>query len=60
MTANDLHLLRQFTRDQSQDAFTALVQRQVNLVYAIAKMQHCFPHEMNLLGTDGTERREAT
>jgi RNA polymerase sigma factor (sigma-70 family) len=39
MTANDLDLLMQFTRDQSQDAFTALVQRHVNLVYSTALRQ---------------------
>jgi RNA polymerase sigma factor (sigma-70 family) len=39
MTANDLDLLRQFTRDQSQDAFTALVNRHVNLVYSAALRQ---------------------
>ena len=31
---NDLDLLGQFSRDHSQDAFTALVNRHVNLVYA--------------------------
>jgi RNA polymerase sigma factor (sigma-70 family) len=39
MTANDLDLLRQFARDQSQDAFTALVNRHVNLVYSAALRQ---------------------
>ncbi len=39
MTANDLDLLRQFTREHSQDAFTALVQRHVNLVYSAAFRQ---------------------
>src|SRR5436309_11773317 len=39
MTANDLDLLREFTRDQSQDAFTALVQRHLNLVYCAALRQ---------------------
>jgi len=39
MTANDLDLLRQFSRDHSQDAFTALVQRHVNLVYSTALRQ---------------------
>jgi hypothetical protein len=33
MSANDLDLLRAFTRDQSQDAFAILVQRHLNLVY---------------------------
>ena len=39
MTATDLELLRQFTRDQAQDAFTALVKRHVNLVYSAALRQ---------------------
>src|ERR1017187_7914160 len=39
MTANDLDLLRQFARDHSQDAFTALVKRHVNLVYSAALRQ---------------------
>jgi DNA-directed RNA polymerase specialized sigma24 family protein len=36
---NDLDLLGQFTRDHSQDAFTALVNRHVNLVYSAAFRQ---------------------
>jgi RNA polymerase sigma factor (sigma-70 family) len=36
---NDLDLLGQFTRDHSQDAFTALVNRHVNLVYSAALRQ---------------------
>jgi RNA polymerase sigma factor (sigma-70 family) len=43
MTANDLDLLRQFTRDHSQDAFTALVKRHVNLVYSAALRQVRLP-----------------
>jgi RNA polymerase sigma factor (sigma-70 family) len=39
MTANDLDLLRAFARDQSQDAFTALVQRHLDLVYCAALRQ---------------------
>ena len=39
MTANDLDLLRQFARDRAQDAFTALVNRHVNLVYSAALRQ---------------------
>lgn len=38
-STNDLDLLRKFTRDQSQDAFTALVQRHLNLVYCAALRQ---------------------
>src|SRR6266436_4481664 len=44
MTANDLDLLEEFTRDQSQDAFTALVQRHLNLVYCAALRQVRSPH----------------
>ena len=36
---NDLDLLRQFTRDQSQDAFSALVKRHLGLVYSAALRQ---------------------
>jgi RNA polymerase sigma factor (sigma-70 family) len=36
---NDLDLLGQFIRDHSQDAFTALVNRHVNLVYSAALRQ---------------------
>jgi len=36
MTANDHDLLRQFTREQSQEAFTTLVNRHLNLVYSAA------------------------
>ena len=39
MTANDLDLLRQFACEHSQDAFTSLVQRHVNLVYSAALRQ---------------------
>jgi len=45
MTANDLDLLRQFSRDHSQDAFTALVQRHVNLVYSTA-LRHVRSREL--------------
>jgi RNA polymerase sigma factor (sigma-70 family) len=36
---SDLDLLRQFARENSQDAFTALVDRHVNLVYSAALRQ---------------------
>lgn len=36
---SDLELLQQYTRTQSQDAFTALVQRHVHLVYSAARRQ---------------------
>ena len=39
MSANDLDLLGQFTREQSQDAFTELVNRHLNLVYSAALRQ---------------------
>jgi RNA polymerase sigma factor (sigma-70 family) len=39
MTANDGDLLQKFLRDQSQDAFTTLVNRHVNLVYSAALRQ---------------------
>ncbi|HWI58535.1 MAG TPA: sigma-70 family RNA polymerase sigma factor, partial [Bacillota bacterium] len=39
MSATDQDLLEQFIRDQSQDAFTALVNRHLNLVYSAAFRQ---------------------
>jgi RNA polymerase sigma factor (sigma-70 family) len=39
MSENDLDLLRQFAREQSQDAFTELVNRHLNLVYSAALRQ---------------------
>jgi RNA polymerase sigma factor (sigma-70 family) len=39
MTANDQDLLGQFTLEHSQDAFTALVNRHLNLVYSAALRQ---------------------
>ena len=39
MTGNDMDLLGEFIRDNSQDAFTALVQRHLDLVYCAALRQ---------------------
>jgi DNA-directed RNA polymerase specialized sigma24 family protein len=36
---SDLDLLRQFARENSQDAFTEIVRRHVNLVYSAARRQ---------------------
>ncbi|HSY17578.1 MAG TPA: sigma-70 family RNA polymerase sigma factor [Candidatus Acidoferrales bacterium] len=44
MTVTDLDLLRQYATDGSQAAFTALVQRHVNLVYSAALRQIRSPH----------------
>lgn len=39
MTENDLELLGRYTREQSQDAFTSLVNRHLDLVYSAALRQ---------------------
>ncbi len=39
MTENDLDLLRRFTRDNSQEAFTDIVRRHLDLVYSAALRQ---------------------
>jgi RNA polymerase sigma factor (sigma-70 family) len=39
MTANDLDLLRQYAVGKSEDAFTALINRHLNLVYSAALRQ---------------------
>lgn len=45
MMVNDLELLGQFAREQSQDAFTELVNRHLNLVYSAALRQLRSPHQ---------------
>src|SRR5579859_4714464 len=45
MAANDLELLRQFATEQSQDAFTELVNRHLGLVYTAALRQVRSPHQ---------------
>src|SRR5262245_12702379 len=35
--ANDMELVRQFARDNSETAFTELVRRHLNLVYSVAR-----------------------
>jgi RNA polymerase sigma factor (sigma-70 family) len=44
MIVNDHDLLGQFTREQSQDAFTEIVNRHLNLVYSAALRQVRSPH----------------
>ena len=44
MTDSDPELLGQFVRDNSQDAFTALVGRHLDLVYSAALRQVRSPH----------------
>jgi DNA-directed RNA polymerase specialized sigma24 family protein len=39
MKANDLDLLRQYAAEKSEEAFTALVNRHLNLVYSSALRQ---------------------
>ena len=34
--ANDMDLLREYTRDHSEPAFAGLVRRHINLVYSVA------------------------
>src|SRR5689334_2520319 len=45
MPDDDLILLREYARNRSEPAFTALVQRHVNLVYSVALRQVCDVHE---------------
>ncbi len=44
MTGDDMDLVRQYARDTSEAAFTALVSRHLNLVYSVAVRQTRDPH----------------
>jgi DNA-directed RNA polymerase specialized sigma24 family protein len=41
---DDLSLLREYARNNSEEAFAALVSRHVNLVYSVALRQARDPH----------------
>jgi RNA polymerase sigma factor (sigma-70 family) len=45
MQADDMDLLQEFARNGSEEAFTALVRRHVNLVYSVAWRQLGNPHD---------------
>src|SRR5258706_8970981 len=44
MTREDMELVREYARDQSEEAFAALVARHINLVYSVALRQLGDPH----------------
>ena len=44
MEASDMDLLREYARDNSEQAFRLLVERHVNLVYAVAQRQTAHSH----------------
>src|SRR5580704_15917596 len=44
MLNDDLNLLREYARNNSEEAFAALVSRHVNLVYSVALRQARDPH----------------
>src|ERR1035438_8250518 len=45
MQADDMDLVRQFARNNSDEAFAVLVRRHVNLVYSVALRQLGNPHD---------------
>src|SRR3989475_2244493 len=44
MPTDDMDLLREYARRNSEEAFATLVSRHINLVYSVALRQVCDPH----------------